>query len=473
MATRFLLETKGISRVKGVTFHPVFPWICASTYIGVIHVWDYETNREIHRFRHPCYSKINDNKHYDQEEPLLEPNVTRGNDDGNGDIETGLPVRCVDFHPQDPLIISAGDDLNIKLWDCHIRQCLRTFSGHTDYIRTVRFHPKAHITSPHHLPWILSASDDRTLRIWNYLTRTCLCVVHDGHTDYIMSAQFHPTLDFILTASLDHTLRVWDTKHLVTTQTTNTQTSTPTTTTTPPPTATTAQTQHFNKSHYSALTKSESSSLSTPIKLKFVLQGHQHGVNWAVFHPSLPFIASASDDCQVKIWKFTDDQAWEEKIQLTRHDLNVTCCMFANNTTMDTTSSSTPIIVSCSEDGRVCVWDGNDQTCIGAFRRNSRFWVLASHPTNNIMAAGHDSGFIIFKVRYLLKPLFFAALFPFNFFNFYFSLINGFILFIFLALPRLAYRIHLSKFNHSWNMETTYKEAKDLNTTLKFRRILL
>lgn len=35
----------------------------------------------------------------------------------------------------------------------------------------------------------------------------------------------------------------------------------------------------------------------------FSIQGHDRGVNWAAFHPSMPLIVSGADDRQVKIWR--------------------------------------------------------------------------------------------------------------------------------------------------------------------------
>lgn len=33
------------------------------------------------------------------------------------------------------------------------------------------------------------------------------------------------------------------------------------------------------------------------------VQGHDRGVNWAAFHPTMPLIVSGADDRQVKIWR--------------------------------------------------------------------------------------------------------------------------------------------------------------------------
>jgi WD40 repeat protein len=44
--------------------------------------------------------------------------------------------------------------------------------------------------------------------------------------------------------------------------------------------------------------------------VKYVLEGHDRGVNWAAFHPSLPLIVSGADDRQVKLWRYNGE--WVE-----------------------------------------------------------------------------------------------------------------------------------------------------------------
>ncbi|KAK4297389.1 hypothetical protein Pmani_030206 [Petrolisthes manimaculis] len=45
--------------------------------------------------------------------------------------------------------------------------------------------------------------------------------------------------------------------------------------------------------------------------VRHVLEGHDRGVNWAAFHPTLPLVISGSDDRQVKLWHMNDCKAWE------------------------------------------------------------------------------------------------------------------------------------------------------------------
>ena len=42
---------------------------------------------------------------------------------------------------------------------------------------------------------------------------------------------------------------------------------------------------------------------SSDCMVKHVLEGHDRGVNWASFHPTLPLIVSGADDRQVKLWR--------------------------------------------------------------------------------------------------------------------------------------------------------------------------
>ena len=273
------------------------------------------------------------------------------------------PVRGVDFHSQQPLFVSGGDDYKIKVWNHKLRRCLFTLVGHLDYIRMVQFHKES--------PWIVSASDDQTIRIWNWQSRTCLSVL-TGHNHYVMCASFHPKEDLVVSASLDQTVRVWD---------------------------------------ISGLKKKSVSPNDDGLKLpqvhselfgggdaivKYVLEGHDRGVNWAAFHPSLPLIVSGADDRQVKLWRMNDTKAWEVDT-LRGHSNNVSCVMF---------HAKQDVIISNSEDKSIRVWDMSKRTGVQTFRReNDRFWILAIHPEVNLLAAGHDSGMVVFKLERKDQPL--------------------------------------------------------------------
>lgn len=42
--------------------------------------------------------------------------------------------------------------------------------------------------------------------------------------------------------------------------------------------------------------------------VKHVLEGHDRGVNWVSFHPTMPLIVSGADDRQIKLWRMNDSK---------------------------------------------------------------------------------------------------------------------------------------------------------------------
>jgi len=269
------------------------------------------------------------------------------------------PVRGVCFHASQPLFVSGGDDYRIKVWNYKQRRCLFTLLGHLDYIRTVEFHRE--------YPWIVSASDDQTIRIWNWQSRNCIGVL-TGHNHYVMCASFHQTDDLLVSASLDQTVRVWDITGLRKKNVRGV------------PNANESGTQEISADVFG----------NSNTVVKHVLEGHDRGVNWAAFHPTMSLIVSGADDRLVKLWRMNEVKAWEVDT-LRGHMNNVSCCIF---------KASQDLILSNSEDRSIRVWDLSKRQCIQTFRReNDRFWIIAAHPTQNLYAAGHDSGMLVFKLH--------------------------------------------------------------------------
>lgn len=219
------------------------------------------------------------------------------------------PVRGIDFHSQQPLFVSGGDDYKIKVWNYKQKRCLFHLLGHLDYIRTTVFH--------HEYPWILSASDDQTIRIWNWQSRSCVSVL-TGHNHYVMCARFHPSEDLLVSASLDQTVRVWDISgkiieslminlfYLISTI------------------------LGLRKKNVAPGPAGLDDHLKNPgstdlfgqadCVVKHVLEGHDRGANWAAFHPSMPLIVSGADDRQIKLWRMSDS-----KVQPRLGHVHATC----------------------------------------------------------------------------------------------------------------------------------------------------
>ena len=182
-----------------------------------------------------------------------------------------------------------------------------------------------------------------------------------------MSAQFHPKEDLIVSASMDQTVRVWDISGLRKGSPNN-----------PGPGMSTGS----GPGNFETF-----DNFST---VKHVLEGHDRGVNFAMFHPTLPLIISAADDRVIKIWRMSETKAWEVD----------SCRGHFNNVSNALFHPKHELIVSCGEDKTIRVWDLAKRTAIQTFRREQdRFWVLAAHPNLNLFAAGHDNGLIVFKLE--------------------------------------------------------------------------
>ncbi|KAI3389460.1 hypothetical protein SNEBB_011477 [Seison nebaliae] len=321
------IETKS-ARVKGLAFHNKRPWLLVSLHNGIIQLWDFRMNALIDTF-----------------------------DEHDG------PVRGIDFHHQQPLFVSGGDDYKIKIWNYKLRRCTFTLLGHLDYIRTTFFH--------HEYPWVLSASDDQTIRIWNWQSRTSVSVL-TGHNHYVMCAQFHPSEDLVVSASLDQTIRIWD---ISTLRIKNVAPS--------------ASPDNIS-AHLVRQTGTPDLFGQSDAIVRHILEGHERGVNWCSFHPSLPLVISAADDRTVKLWRYNESKAWEVD-SCRGHYGNVSCVLF---------HPRQELIISNSEDRSIRVWDMSKRTSLHIFRRDSdRFWVLTAHPTLNLFAAGHDNGCVVFKLE--------------------------------------------------------------------------
>ena len=81
-------------------------------------------------------------------------------------------IRAIVVHPTQPFVLTASDDMTIKLWSWEKDwKCVQVFEGHSHYVMGLAINPKDTNT-------FASACLDRTVKIWN---------LGSGHANYTVS----------------------------------------------------------------------------------------------------------------------------------------------------------------------------------------------------------------------------------------------------------------------------------------------
>lgn len=156
-------------------------------------------------------------------------------------------IRTLAVHPTQPILLSSGDDMTIKMWNWEMNwKLLRTFEGHTHYVMYVAFNPKDTNT-------FASACLDGTVKIWSLGSSTPNITFLAHETRGVNFVEYYPFPDkpYLITSSDDQTIRVWD---------------------------------YQMKSNVATL------------------EGHSSNVSFAMFHPELPLIISGGEDNMTKFW---------------------------------------------------------------------------------------------------------------------------------------------------------------------------
>ena len=87
----------------------------------------------------------------------------------------------------------------------------------------------------------------------------------------------------------------------------------------------------------------------TEVEVRHIIDGHEKGVNWVTFHPTMKILASAADDKNIKLWRLSGNKHWEMET-LKGHSNNISCVIF---------HPRMEILLSNSEDRTMRFWDMN------------------------------------------------------------------------------------------------------------------
>ncbi|HET6893414.1 MAG TPA: WD40 repeat domain-containing serine/threonine-protein kinase, partial [Pyrinomonadaceae bacterium] len=106
-------------------------------------------------------------------------------------------VRRAVFSPDGRLLVSAGEDKQVIVWDFEHRQRLATFNDHTDWVAALAFSPDG--------KRFASAGYDRTVIVWDALNLRKEMVLR-GHQSKVTALAFSPDSKILISAESDSPL---------------------------------------------------------------------------------------------------------------------------------------------------------------------------------------------------------------------------------------------------------------------------
>ncbi len=118
-------------------------------------------------------------------------------------------VFTVGYHPQLPLLISAGRDAHIKAWDLkHSYQPHQDIAAHMYAINHLEFSPNGH--------HFVTCSMDKSIKVWDAQEFKLLKVIdksrHAGHGTSVNKLYWSKYNQQLVSCSDDRTISVWDLK---------------------------------------------------------------------------------------------------------------------------------------------------------------------------------------------------------------------------------------------------------------------
>ncbi|KAJ1900558.1 Lissencephaly-1 [Kickxella alabastrina] len=110
-------------------------------------------------------------------------------------------VQDIAFDAKGAVLVTCSADLTLRVWDIADEyKCVRTLHGHDHCVSAVSFLGADKL---------VSASRDKTIKVWELSTGYCIRTL-SGHAEWVRSVNVTEDARLICTASNDQSVRTWD-----------------------------------------------------------------------------------------------------------------------------------------------------------------------------------------------------------------------------------------------------------------------
>ena len=239
------------------------------------------------------------------------------------------PIRSARFIAKKEWIVVGSDDMMIRVYNYNTMTLEKSFTAHLDYIRDIQVHPT--------LPYILTCSDDSTIKCFNYEANFAEIICYKGHNNAVMNIAINPKdTNIFATASLDGTVKVWG--------------------------------LNSNSAHYT-------------------LEGSEAGVCCVSYlsNDTRPYLLSSGEDTKIRVWDYHSKAC----VSVFEGHTDVVWGIKCNE--------EYPLVASVSEDCTVRLWNIQtnkvERVLNYDFERN---WTISF--SGNLMGIGADQGTLIVKI---------------------------------------------------------------------------
>jgi len=123
------------------------------------------------------------------------------------------PVMAAILSPDDQLLITAGTDRSVKVWDADTGHLARSFSHHQEFVHCLALRPAPASPNPGEAAKPIecaTGSADRTVRVWQPSIGRMVRIIR-GHQAPIFSVAYSRDGATLLSAGQDGHVRVFDT----------------------------------------------------------------------------------------------------------------------------------------------------------------------------------------------------------------------------------------------------------------------